>query len=165
VLKPLPILAVAVAVAGAAVAAAGAVPLASAPAAPSSSFTLVASLDRHSMVTVDARPKGTSPGDVFAFSTSLRRNGDPDGRGEFVQTVVDPRYRGISIRADLLLSDGTLELQGAGLSRHVPGGAKPSSQTEMAIAGGTGAYAGASGSVHLVPSGRTTQRLEVLLGG
>jgi hypothetical protein len=158
-LKPVPILAVA------AVAVAGAVPLASAPAAPSGSFTLVAGLDRHSMTTVDARPKGTSPGDVFVFSTSLRRNDDPDGRGEFVQTVIDPRYHGISIRAALLLTDGTLELQGAGLSRHAPGGARPSSQTDMAIAGGTGAYAGASGSVHLVPIGRTTQRLEVRLGG
>ena len=146
----------------AAAAVASAVPLASAPAAPSGSFTLVASLDRHSMVTVDARPKGTSPGDVFVFSTSLRRDGKPDGRAEFVQTVVDPRYRGISMRADLLLSDGTLELQGAGLSRRAPGGAKPS-ETDMAIVGGTGAYAGASGSVKLVPSGRTTQRLEITL--
>ena len=145
----------------AAAAVASAVPLASAPAAPSGSFTLVASLDRHSMVRVDARPRGTSPGDVFVFSTSLRRGGSPDGRAEFVQTVVDPRYRGISMRADLLLSDGTLELQGAGLSRRAPGGAAPSSETDMAIVGGTGAYAGGSGSVKLVPSGRTTQRLEV----
>ena len=147
----------------AAAAVACAVPLASAPAAPSGSFALVASLDRHSMVRVDARPKGTSPGDTFVFSTSLQRDGRPDGRAEFVQTVVDPRYRGISMRADLLLSDGTLELQGAGLSRRAAGGAKPSSQTDMAIVGGTGAYAGARGSVHLVPSGRTTQRLEVAL--
>jgi hypothetical protein len=140
-----------------------AVPLASAPAAPSGSFSLLASLDRHSMVRVDARPKGTSPGDVFVFSASLRRDGKPDGRAEFVQTVVDPRYRGISMRVDLLLSDGTIELQGAGLSRRAPGGASPSSETEMAIVGGTGAYAGASGSVKLVPSGRTTQRLDVTL--
>jgi hypothetical protein len=146
----------------AAAAIASAVPLASAPAAPGS-FTLVASLDRHSMVRVDAGPKGTSPGDVFVFSTTLRRGGEPDGRAEFVQTVVDPRYRGISMRADLLLSDGTLELQGAGLSRRAPGGAKPSSETDMAIVGGTGAYAGQSGSVKLVPSGRTTQRLDVNL--
>lgn len=147
----------------AAAAIASAVPLASAPAAPSSSFTLLARLDRHSMVRVDARPKGTSPGDVFVFSTSLRRDGKRDGRAEFVQTVVDPRYRGISVRADLLLSDGTLELQGAGLSRRAPGGAKPTSETDMAIVGGTGAYAGESGSVKLVPSGRTTQRLEIAL--
>jgi hypothetical protein len=148
----------------AAVAVASVVPLASAPAAPSGSFTLTARLDRHSMVRVDTRPKGTSPGDVFVFSTSLRRGGNADGRAEFVQTVVDPRYQGISMRADLLLSDGTLELQGAGLSRRAPGGAKPSSETDMAIVGGTGAYAGASGSVHLIPSGRTAQRLTVTLG-
>jgi hypothetical protein len=115
------------------------------------------------MVTVDARPKRTSPGDVFVFSTSLRRGGKLDGRAEFVQTVVDPRYHGISMRADLLLSDGTLELQGAGLSRRAPGGSKPTSETDMAIVGGTGAYAGESGSVKLVPSGRTTQRLEIAL--
>lgn len=147
----------------AAAAVATAVPLASAPAAPSGSFILVAGLDRHSMVRVDARPKGTSPGDVFVFSTSLRRDGKPDGRGEFVQTVVDPRFRGISMRADLLLSDGTLQLQGAGLSRRAPGGTKPSAETDMAIVGGTGAYAGARGSVKLVPAGRTTQRLEIAL--
>jgi hypothetical protein len=142
---------------------ASAVSLASAPAAPSASFTLTASLDGHSMVRVDTRPKGTSPGDVIVFSTGLRRGGTPDGRAEFVQTVVDPRYRGVSMRADLLLADGTLELQGAGLSRRAPGGAKPFSETDMAIVGGTGAYAGANGSVKLVPSGRTTQRLEVAL--
>jgi hypothetical protein len=142
---------------------ASAVWLASAPAAPSGSFTLVASLDRHSLVRVDARPRGTSPGDVIVFSTSLRRDGKPDGRAEFVQTVVDQRYRGVSMHADLLLADGTLELQGAGLSRRAPGGAKPSAETDMAIVGGTGAYAGATGSIKLIPSGRTTQRLELTL--
>jgi hypothetical protein len=147
----------------AAAAVGSALPLAPAPAASTGSFTLVASLDRHSMVRVDARPKGTSAGDVFVFSTSLRRSGRPDGRAEFVQTVVDPRYRGVSMRADLLLSDGTLELQGAGLSRRAPGGARPSSQTSMAIVGGTGAYSGAIGSVKLIPSGHTTQRLEIAL--
>jgi hypothetical protein len=149
----------------AAAAVATAVPLASAPAAPAGAFTLIAGLDRHSMVKVDARPKGVSPGDVFVFSTSLRRDGTADGRAEFVQTVVDPRYRGISMHADLLLSDGTIELQGAGLSRRAPGGAKPSAETDMAIVGGTGAYAGASGTVHLVPTGRTTQKLEVSISG
>lgn len=147
----------------AAAAIAGVVPLASAPAAPPSSFTLLARLDRHSMLRVDTGPKGTSPGDVFVFSTSLRRGGKPDGRAEFVQTVVDPRYRGISMRADLLLSDGTLALQGAGLSRRAPGGGRPTTETAMAIVGGTGAYAGKSGSVTLTPVGRTTQRLEIAL--
>jgi hypothetical protein len=131
----------------------------SAPAAPSRSFTLTASLDRRSL----AR-EGTSPANTIVFSTSLRRAGKPDGRGEFVQTIVDPRYRGISMRADLLLADGTLELQGAGLSRRAPGAAKPASQTDMAIVGGTGAYAGATGTVQLTPIGPTTQRLFLAVG-
>jgi hypothetical protein len=155
---------VAIILAVTAAAAAGAMPLDSAPAAPSGSFTLVASLDRHSLIRVDARPRGTSPGDTIVFSTSLRRDGRPDGRAEFVQTVIDSRYRGVSTRADLLLADGTLELQGAGLSRRAPGGAKPSSQTDMAIVGGTGAYARATGTIQLIPAGHTTQRLEVTLG-
>jgi hypothetical protein len=34
----------------------------------------------------------------------------------------------------------------------------------MAIVGGIGAYAGASGSIQLTPKGRTRQQLEVVLG-
>jgi hypothetical protein len=146
-----------------AVVAAATLPLASAPAASSGSFTLVARLDRHSMVRVDAAPKGVSPGDTFVFSASLQRDRQADGRAEFVQTVVDSRYRGISMRGDLLLGDGTLELQGGGLSRRAPGAAKPSAETGMAIVGGTGTYAGARGTVQMIPSGRATQRLEVTL--
>lgn len=138
-------------------------PLASAPAATPSSFRLIAGLDRASMVRVDTLPKGISPGDVIVFSTRLRRAGKPDGRAEFVQTVVDGRFQGISMRADLLLADGTIELQGAGLNRRAPGGAKPSAQTEMAIVGGTGAYAGASGTVRLTDIGHASQRLDVNL--
>lgn len=138
-----------------------AVPLAAAPAAPSGGLTLTATVDTHSTARVDARPKGESPGDLSIFSATLRRDGHPDGRAEFVQTLIDPRYQGLSIRATLLLGDGTIDLQGAGLNRQPPGGAKPSPQTDLAIVGGTGAYAGAAGTVHLVPVGHTTQRLEL----
>lgn len=148
---------------GAAVAAAA--PLAAAPAAPSSALTLTATLDTHSMARVDARPKGQSPGDQSIFSATLRHDGHADGRAEFVQTLVDPRYQGLSIRASLLLGDGTIELQGAGLDRRPPGGARPSRQTDLAIVGGTGTYAGARGTVHLIPVGRTSQRLELDITG
>jgi hypothetical protein len=141
------------------------VPLAAAPAAPSGTFTLTATLDSHSLARVDERPKGESPGDVSVFSASLRRDGRADGRAEFVQTLVDPRYQGLSIRASLLLGDGTLELQGAGLDRKAPGGGSPSEETELAVVGGTGSYAGAGGTVRLVPVGHTTQRLEITLAG
>lgn len=130
-------------------------------AAPEGSITLLAKLDPHSLTTSKGGHKRRSPGETIVFSTALSRNGKPAGRGEFVQTIVDPRFRGISFRADLLLPTGTIELLGSGLSKRPPGGAAPSSETEMAIAGGTGDYAGASGTVRLTPVGRSTQRLEV----
>jgi len=112
-------------------------------------------------------PPTEKPATVISFLLypdplrSLRRRGKPAGRGEFVQTVVDDRYRGISIRADLLLPEGTIELQGAGLSIRPPGGAKPSRETAMAIVGGTGAYAGAGGSADLSAAGHLKQRIEL----
>jgi hypothetical protein len=154
------------ALAAAAAATAAIVPITSAPAASPDSLTLDAHLDRATMRMVDQRPKGRSGGDTFVFSTSLTRGGKPAGRGEFTQTIVDDRYQGVSIHADLLLADGTLELAGGGLNRRPPGGAAPArNSSDMAVTGGTGAYAGARGSVHLVDVGRTTQRLEVALAG
>lgn len=130
-------------------------------AAPDGSITVLAKLDRHSLATAGGGHKGHSPGETIVFSTALSENGKPAGRGEFVQTIVDPRFRGVSFRADLLLPTGTIELQGSGLSKRPPGGAMPRSETEMAIVGGTGAYAGASGTVRLLPAGKSTQRLEI----
>jgi hypothetical protein len=40
-------------------------------------------------------------------------------------------------------------LQGGGLGRRPPGGAKPSAASEIAVLGGTGAYAGAGGGVRI----------------
>jgi hypothetical protein len=62
----------------------------------------------------------------------------------------------------LLLPNGTLELQGAGLDRKAPGLRKPAGESDLAIVGGTGAYAGASGTVHPVDIG-SQQNLEVHL--
>lgn len=140
-------------------AAAAFLPSALATAAPEGTMTLTANFEPRSMSKVGGSGRGPTPGETIVFSTSLEREGKPAGRGEFVQTIVDPRYRGVSTTADLLLSDGTIALQGAGLSGRPPGGAKPSRETTMAIVGGTGAYAGAAGSVDLLPAGHLTQRL------
>lgn len=140
-------------------AAAAFLPSALATAAPEGTMTLTASFEPRSMSKVGGGRRGSTPGETIVFSTSLKREGKPAGRGEFVQTIVDPRYRGVSTTADLLLSDGTIELQGAGLSTRPPGGAKPSHETTMAIVGGTGAYAGVAGSVDLLPAGHLKQRL------
>lgn len=147
-----------------AAAAAAFLPSALATAAPEGTITLKASFEPRSMSKVGGGRRGPSPGETIVFSTSLRREGRAAGRGEFVQTIVDPRYRGVSTTADLLLADGTIELQGAGLSGRPPGGAQPSHETEMAIVGGTGAYTGAGGSVKLLPAGHLTQRLELSFG-
>lgn len=134
-------------------------PSALATAAPEGTLTLTASFEPRSMSKVGAGRRGPTPGETIVFSTSLKREGKAAGRGEFVQTIVDPRYRGVSTTADLLLSDGTIELQGAGLSGRPPGGAKPSRESDMAVVGGTGAYAGAGGTVRILPAGHLTQRL------
>lgn len=132
-------------------------------AAASGSLSLLARLDRPSLVTVDAaRPKGTSAGDTVDFSVTLIRAGKADGRGEFAQTVVDNRYQGINMQADLLLRDGTIELQGGGVNKRPPGGAAPTRDTELAIVGGTGAYAGARGTARLTAVGKTTQRVAIV---
>ena len=64
-------------------------------------------------------------------------------------------------QADLLLPDGTISLTGGGLNRRPPGGADPTSQNDMAVIGGTGAYAGATGTATLTASGPTAQRLDI----
>lgn len=142
-------------------AAAAFLPSALAAAAPEGTMVLTARFEPRSMFKVGAGRHGPSPGETIVFSTSLTREGKAAGRGEFVQTIVDPRFRGVSTTADLLLPDGTIELQGAGLSSRPPGGAKPSRETDMAIVGGTGAYSGAGGSAGLSPAGPRKQRLEL----
>ena len=49
------------------------------------------------------------------------------------------------------LADGSITLQGASLTKHIPGATVPS-QDVYAITGGTGAYQGARGSVVSVNS-------------
>jgi hypothetical protein len=149
--------------AAAATAVAALLPLSSAPAAPDTTFTVQSKLDRPTLHRFDNGKHGDSAGDVFVLATKLSRDGKAAGRGEYVQTAVDDRYRGISMTVHLLLPDGTLDLQGAGLDRRAPGLAKPSAEADLAVVGGTGAYAGASGTVHPIDVG-SHQDLEVHLG-
>ncbi|HEX4733359.1 MAG TPA: hypothetical protein VH247_03010 [Thermoleophilaceae bacterium] len=137
-------------------------PATSAPASPSGTLTVTSKLDSKTMVMVDAaKPKGRSAGDTISFSTTLVRDGKPAGRGEFAQTLADNRYQGVVMQVELLLPDGTISLTGGGLSRRAPGGADPRTQTELAVVGGTGAYAGANGTAKLMDVGRTSQRMDL----
>jgi hypothetical protein len=152
------------AVAAAAATAAAVLPMANAPAAPNASFTLRSKLDKPTLHRIDNGKRGDSGGDMFVLSTTLSRDGKVAGRAEYVQTAVDDRYRGISMTVHLLLADGTIELQGAGLDRKAPGLPKPGSDSDFAVVGGTGAYAGASGTVHPVDV-KGQQELQVHLEG
>ena len=145
-----------------AAAAAVIIPATSAPASPAGTLTVTSKLDAKTMVMVDAaKPKGRSAGDTVSFSTTLLRNGKPAGRGEFAQTLADNRYQGVVMQVELLLPDGTISLTGAGLNRRAPGGADPRAQTELAVVGGTGAYAGANGTAKLTDVGRSSQRMDI----
>jgi hypothetical protein len=151
-------------IAAVAVAAAVIIPISSAPAASSRTFTLQSKLDRSTLHRIDSGKHGNSAGDEFVLATSLSRGGSPAGRALYVQTAVDDRYRGLSQVVQLMLPEGTLELQGAGLDRRAPGLAKPPVEWDYAIVGGTGAYTGASGIVHPVDT-KSGQDLEVKLAG
>jgi hypothetical protein len=150
--------------AAAAAAAAIALPLSSAPAAPSGSFTVQSQFVQRTFHRIDVGRHGNSAGDEFVFSTNLRRDGKAAGRGEYVQTAVDDRYQGISMVISLLLPDGTLELRGSGVNKRPPGLASLPSD-DLTIAGGTGAYAGARGVVHVTDGAHKTQTLTVAFDG
>ena len=144
-------------------AAAALLPLDSAPAAPNQTFTLQSHLDKATLHRIDNGEPGASAGDVTLLATRLTRDGKPAGRALYVHTSIDDRYRGVSMIAHLLLRDGTLELQGEALERQAPGLGKPPTEFDLAVVGGTGAYAGATGTVHPVDVG-SRQDLQVHLG-
>ena len=149
--------------AAAAVGAATLLPLSSAPAAPTGTFTLQSRLDKTTLHRIDNGKRGPSAGDVTVLATALVRDGKPAGRALYVHTSVDDHYRGVSMIAHLLLPDGTLELHGEALERKAPGLGNPPEESDLAIVGGTGAYAGATGTVHPVDVG-SRQDLTVNLG-
>ena len=137
-------------------------PAASAPASASGTLSVVSKLDAKTLVMVDAaKPKGRSAGDSVTFSTSLVVDGKAAGRGEWAQTLVDNRYQGVVMHAELLLPSGTISLTGAGVNRRPPGGSDPASEADMAVVGGTGSYAGARGTAKLTEVGRTSQRMDI----
>ena len=105
---------------------------------------------------VDAPPKGISLGDHFLGAETLRQAGAPAGRMEVDCAAVDRTYAGQACSLTLILKDGQVTAQGAGVDKRIPGvgGTTPPTGDEFAITGGTGAYQGAAGTLRL-KSGRT----------
>src|SRR4051812_2552444 len=101
--------------------------------------------------TVDVRPKGISLGDHFLGSETLRHSGALVGRMEADCVVIDRRFQGQACSFTLILKDGQVSAQGAGVDTRIPGvgGTTPPTGDEFAILGGTGAYQGAAGTLRL----------------
>jgi hypothetical protein len=114
---------------------------------------------------IDLKPRGLSAGDEFLIAQTLRANGTTAGRMHVVCTIVDVSYEGQECRVSLILRDGQLIARGAGLDRNLPGvgDGSPGKGDQFAILGGTGAYAGAGGTLTVTTVGGAGDHLEVAL--
>jgi len=126
------------------------------------SLVLDVRFEKTSFVTDDLAPKGRSVGDTYVFSGSISRAGKPFGRYEGVDVSVDGKIQGFVRTAMLLLSDGTIAVQGGG-GNVGANGWKPSANDELAVVGGTGAYAGVRGTLRAVELGGPVIRLTIRL--
>jgi hypothetical protein len=116
--------------------------------APVGTLRLVALFDRDEVVFQDFPPPGDSPGDQNTYAQELfdAANRRRVGYSLFVATHVDRRLSGNELRGTLFLARGTIELAGATLARPVPGIGRVNPAGDLAVVGGTGAYAGARGT-------------------
>ena len=103
---------------------------------------------------IDTPPRGDSVGDRFVFASTLRASGKLAGRMEGDCLAVDLKFQGMQCTLTAVLADGSITLQGASLTKHIPGATAPSEDV-YAITGGTGAYVGAAGSMHRSGNGRS----------
>ena len=116
---------------------------------------------------VDVKPRGTSAGDEFLGAQTLRSGGKVVGRVHAVCTIVDISYHGQDCRITLILRDGQIAAQGGGLDKRLPGvgdGSAPGGDP-FAVTGGTGAYAGAGGTLLIGEGKRGGSKFTVSLTG
>lgn len=107
-----------------------------------------------SEVVVDAGKKGDSPGDSVYFSENLLLNGKKVGRTAIACTFYS-RSAGRCL-GTLRLPGGTIEAGGSDLGGR---------SFVVAILGGTGRYAGASGVLRITELSDTRSRYEIQLEG
>jgi hypothetical protein len=132
--------------AGAAVAAAVALPATGQQSPTTRTLTLTSVQAKGAERSIDLPPKGESVGDRFAFATTLRSGSALAGRMEGDCEAIDAKFQGLQCTLTAVLTDGTITLQGASLDKRLPGASTPEAEA-YAITGGTGAYAGASGTM------------------
>ena len=103
---------------------------------------------------IDTPPRGDSVGDRFVFASTLRAGGKLAGRMEGDCLAVDLKFEGMQCTLTAVLAGGSITLQGASLTKHIPGATAPS-QDVYAITGGTGVYLGAAGTMRRSGNGKT----------
>jgi hypothetical protein len=108
-------------------------------------LTFTSTQSRRDFTALDLGRHGESVGDRFEFATTLRQAGRVAGRLESDCVGVDATYRMLDCGVIVLLADGRLTMHGGYLARSVPGVGGTGEQ--YAVTGGTGAYAGASGTM------------------
>jgi hypothetical protein len=115
--------------------------------APAATRTLVftSTESRRDFKAIDLPPKGQSVGDRYEFASMLHRHGRVAGRVEADCSAVDATYKALQCNLVVIRPDGSITLQGAYLNKPLPG--VGGTHEEYAITGGTGAYAGATGSM------------------
>ena len=97
---------------------------------------------------IDIKPSGESLGDQNIGAMTVRRDGKPIGRVLSQCTAVDASYEGQTCTITLLTRDGQIIAQAAGEDRALPGrGGNPGTDDLFAIIGGTGTYAGTTGTL------------------
>jgi hypothetical protein len=116
------------------------------------SLSYIAVENPKSEVYVDVGKKGDSPGDSVYFSERLLENGRKVGRTEITCSFYTQNAG--RCFGTLVLGGGTIEAGGTDLS---------GKSFAVAILGGTGRFAGASGAVRITELGDTRSRYEVLL--
>ena len=97
---------------------------------------------------IDIGRKGPSIGDRHLTAISLTRDGAVAGRVEIECVAIDRVYQGQTCDLAAQLSDGTLFFEGVGFHKRIPN-VGAGDDTVYAITGGSGAYAGAEGEVHI----------------
>jgi hypothetical protein len=112
---------------------------------PSGTLVLTGTQRPADQKTIDVKPRGESVGDRMISSETLRHNGAPVARVESECLLLDATYEGAQCIFTIMFRDGVLIGQGASVSKRVPGVDR--ADEDFAILGGTGRYAGVSGSV------------------
>jgi hypothetical protein len=128
-------------------------------------LVLDTAFDPSSMVQIDNAKPGESAGDVTLGAAALRHRGRPYGRLELVDYAVDGRYEGAMQFVTLFLPRGTLAVQGGGVGKAIRGAGRVGRTEVLAITGGTGGYANASGTVSIEHGRNGKDRIVVRVRG